>query len=70
MAEMVAVESRRVVTPVIAALLVVSLLAAVLLGFALRAWTDDDTSPPARPTVVVQREHPTPPMFCRAALTC
>ena len=48
MAEMLALAPRRVITPIAAALIAVALAAALLLGFGLRAWTED-TSQPAAP---------------------
>jgi hypothetical protein len=44
MNERIALPARRVITPVTAFLIGVALLAAVALGFGLRAWTEDSSS--------------------------
>jgi hypothetical protein len=44
MNERLMLPARRVITPVTAFLMGIALLAAVALGFGLRAWTDDSSS--------------------------
>lgn len=62
----------RRVTPVAAALVVAALLAAVALGFALRAWTEH-TPKPASPAIVHLQPGTapaTPTYACRLGRAC
>lgn len=58
MNERLTLPARRVITPVTAFVIGIALLAAVALGFGLRAWTEDGSSSSSRaPTSTVTPTH-------------
>jgi hypothetical protein len=52
MAEAMFNTTRRVLTPITILLMAIALVAALALGFGLRAWTQDSPSPAVRTVVV------------------
>ena len=52
MTQTLALQSRRIVTPVVALIVVLAAVAALALGFGLRVWTEKSSSTPA-PHIVV-----------------
>jgi hypothetical protein len=68
MAEALTLSSRRLVTPVVAVVFAAAMLAALALGFGIRAWTEH-TPRPATP-VVVQHASSLPQEQCRLGRAC
>jgi hypothetical protein len=56
----------RVVTPLVAMLAALVVIAAIALGFGLRTWTEPQHSPAS----VVVHDASTPPSFCKVGRPC